>query len=152
MGLKLEIDASELEKAARDLGAIEIRASDIREAGEGIRLIMQEDTDFRFQNAPATETGGQVYGGVRWAELSESYLANNPRRLGGQILRDTGELQQSLTASGHPYNVYNVAKDSLVFGTALAKAGRLQRKRAFLFWHPTLLEKVARFLVNYIGG
>ena len=106
MGIKLEIDAAELASITNQLNGIKVRAGDISNASVGIRLILQEDVDFRFQTAPATETGGAVYGGVQWRSLSESYLAQNPRRFGGQILRDTGELQQSLTSEGHPYNIY----------------------------------------------
>jgi hypothetical protein len=152
MGLKLSIDIGDLEKANDSLKSLSIKASDIRDAGDGIRLIIQQDVDFRFHNAPGTEEGGEVYGGVNWRSLGESYLAQNPRRLGGQILRDTGELMQSLTAQGHPYNVFEAGNSEIVFGTALAKASRLQRDRPFIFWHPILLEKVAQYLANWLGG
>ena len=59
---------------------------------------------------------------------------------------------QSLTNEGSPYNVFEVGESYLVFGTNLAKAGRLQQQRPFLFWHASLLEKVAAFLANYLGG
>ena len=114
--------------------------------------MMQEDVDTRFANAPAVEVGGEVYGGVQWRSLSESYLVQNPRRFGGQILRDTGELQQSLTSEGHPYGVFEVSETEIVFGTALGKASRLQRDRPFIFWHPILLEKIADYLIRWIGG
>lgn len=152
MGLKLTIDSRELQKIVDRYREMKLRVEDIREASPGIRLLLQEDADDRFESSPPVETGGNVSGGAYWAGLSEEYLGANPRRLGGQILRDTGELQQSLTSEGHPYNVFGVDNESIVFGTALAKAERLQKKRKFLFWHDALLEKVAIFLINYYSG
>lgn len=153
MGLKQEIDFSDLATAVERLENISIKASDIRgQAADGIRLILQEDVDLRFESSPLTETGGIVYGGVQWASLSEAYMAANPRRYGGQILRDTGELQQSFTAYGSPYQIYDVAESYLVFGSALAKASKLHRKRPIVFWHNLLLEKIATFLVNYLAS
>lgn len=152
MGISFEIDTKELQKVTDRLHNIKLRAEDIKEASPAIRLLMQQDADLRFQSAPAVETGGEVYGGVQWRELSESYLAANPRRVGGQILRDTGELQQSLTVEGSPYGIFEATDSEIVFGTALVKAGKLQRDRAFLFWHPILLEKVSSYLVQWIAG
>ena len=127
MGIKLSIDSSEINKEIKRIA--------------GFKL-----------NAPSVESGGEVLGGVQWRSLSESYLVQNPRRYGGQILRDTGELQQSLTAEGHPYGVFEVTESQIVFGTALTKASRLQRDRPFIFWHPILLEKIANYLVNWVSG
>lgn len=152
MGLTLSINTTEIQKASEALNGIKLRAEDITGAAPAIRLLMQQDADLRFQSAPAVETGGVVYGGVEWRELSESYLIANPHRLGGQILRDTGELQQSLTTDGHPFSVFEATDSEIVFGTALAKAGRLQRDRPFLFWHPILIEKVANYLAEWIAS
>lgn len=152
MGLTLEINTREIQKATLTLQGIRLRAEDIRGAGDGIRLILQQDVDDRFLAAPATETGGGVLGGERWEALSEAYLVARPERLGGQILRDTGELMQSMTASGSPYQVFSITEAELVFGTALIKALGLQRLRPFLFWHPQLIQKVAEYLAGYIGG
>jgi hypothetical protein len=152
VGLKVVVESQDISRVAEELHGIQLRAQDIRAAGAPIRLLLQQDADLRFQSSPATETGGEVYGGVEWKALSESYLAQNPQRFGGQILRDTGELQQSLTAEGHPFSVFSVSESELVFGTALAKAGRLQRDRPFLFWHTLLLEKIADYLAGYVAG
>lgn len=152
MGIKLEIDTQELNKITQRLGAIKLKASDIRAASNGIRLVLQEDVDLRFQNAPSTNTGGKVYGGAYWSELSETYLRQKPYRRDGQLLRDTGELLQSMTVDGHPYNIFSATNSEIVFGTALAKARKLQRTRPFIFWHPILVEKVANFLVNYLNN
>lgn len=152
MGLTLEINTKDLQRASEQLQGIKLRAEDISKAGNAIRLLIQEDVDLRFQSAPSTESGGEVLGGEYWEALSNEYLLARPIRRGGQILRDTGELLQSMTASGNPYEVFTVTNNELVFGTALAKASRLQRDRPFLFWHPVLLEKVANYLAGYIGG
>jgi hypothetical protein len=151
MGLKLSIDNSEIINVTEKLVGIKLKSQDISDLSPLIRLAIQEDVDFRFQNAPSVETGGEVWGGEYWRELSADYLAANPIRLGGQILRDTGELQQSLTSEGHPYNVFEVTNSEVVFGTALLKASRLQRDRPFIFWHPKLLEKIATLLVEYLN-
>lgn len=152
MGLTLEINTSDLQKATDQLNGIKIRSQDLQGAGQGIRLLIQEDVDLRFQSSPATESGGEVFGGEFWEALSDEYLLLRPDRRNGQILRDTGELLQSMTAAGSPYEVFAVTENELVFGTALAKASGLQAKRPFLFWHPILLEKVANYVANYIGG
>lgn len=152
MGIKQEIDVSELVESVKRLAEIEIKASDIRgEAANGIRLIMQQDVDIRFESSPPTESGGIVYGGVEWSSLSEAYMMNNPRRYGGQVLRDTGELQQSFTNEGSPYQIFDVGESFLVFGSALGKASRLQKRRPIVFWHTELIEKVAGFLANYLS-
>jgi hypothetical protein len=148
--LKFEIDTTEISKITEKLTSIQFKASDLQPASGGIKLIIQEDVDFRFQNAPATVTGGESWGGEYWDKLSDRYLEGHPYRLGGQILRDTGELQQSLTIEGHPYETWSVSESELVFGSALAKAGFLQKKRPFIYWHPVLLEKVADFLVKFL--
>lgn len=149
MGLILEVDSSELSRITSRLAGIKVNAQDIRGAATGIKLILQEDVDLRFQNAPRTMTGGKVYGGGEWRELSEAYLKQKPYRRDGQLLRDTGELLQSLTIEGHPYNIFEATDSSIVFGTALEKGERLNRDRPFLFWHSILLEKIATFIINY---
>lgn len=152
MGIKLSIDSSEINKEVNRIAGFKLKAQDIVSAAPAIRLLIQEDVDTRFNSAPLTEVGGEVYGGVQWRSLSESYLVQNPKRFGGQILRDTGELQQSLTAEGSPYGVFEVTDSEIVFGTSLVKASRLQRDRPFIFWHPILLEKIANYLINWIVG
>lgn len=151
LGIKLSIDSSEINKEIKRIAGFKLKAKDIAQAAPAIRLMMQEDVDTRFANAPRTEVGGEVWGGVQWRSLSESYLVQNPKRFGGQILRDTGELQQSLTSEGHPYGVFEVSETEIIFGTALGKASRLQRDRPFIFWHPILLEKIADYLIRWIG-
>jgi len=152
VGLLLEIDFTDLNRFAQRIGNVTIRAQDIRYAAEGIRIRIQIDVDNRFLNAPATTTGGTVPGGAYWVELSEAYLNDNQRRLDGQILRDTGELQQSLTDRASPYNIFEVSPQEFVFGTALLKAAYLNQYREFLFWHPTLLNEIAQYIIDSVSG
>lgn len=150
MGLQLEINSSDIQKAVKEINNIKVNSQDITNALAGIRLILQQDVDLRFMTAPATETGGQVYGGESWEALSDAYLIARPERRNGQILRDTGELMQSMTSSGSPYGIWSTTTDGFVFGTALSKAEDLQKKRPFLFWHSLLIQKVAQYLANYL--
>ena len=146
--MKIDLDLSELQKVTDKLNDLQINAEQFNQAAQGIRLILQADVDQRFQSSPNTETGGQVWGGEQWSPLSRAYLGSHPRRINGQILRDTGELQQSFTAEG--VSVFEVGDRELVFGSALPKASRLNRDRPIVFWHPVLIEKVADFLVKFI--
>jgi len=146
--VKFDLDLSELENINDRLKDLQLKAEDFDAAAPGIRLLLQEDVDLRFQSSPNTETGGDVWGGEKWAPLSRVYLASHPYRLNGQILRDTGELQQSFTAEGS----YEIEGKSIVFGSALPKAGHLARKRPIVFWHPVLLEKVADYLTRYMSA
>ena len=149
MGIKQEIDFSELAKTVELLANIKVKAGDLRSgAAEGIRLILQQDVDIRFESSPPTQTGGIVYGGVEWTSLSEAYMRAHPRRRSGQVLRDTGELQQSFTSEA---SIYDVGESYLVFGSALAKAGKLQQRRPIVFWHGELLEKIAEYLAGYLA-
>lgn len=118
--------------------------SDFRKKAAAIRQVLVADVDERFNSSPRVRSGGIVYGGVTWPVLSDRYLAANPRREGGQILRDTGELLNSFTGEGA---IYNVGKNEIEFGTALPKARGLQRKRPMLFIHGELLEEVETTLL-----
>lgn len=119
--------------------------SDFRKRRAIIGQILVADVDERFNSAPRVRAGGVVYGGAMWPALSDPYLVANPRREGGQILRDTGELQQSFTGDG---KIYNVARNEIEFGTALPKARGLQRKRPMLFIHGELLEEIEAALLE----
>ena len=116
--LGVELNSNELNGIVRALNAV---AVDIGQPAiaQQIRQTVLADIDERFDSAPGVESGGVVYGGVYWPPLSESYLAKNPRRFGGQILRDTGELQQSFTANGA---VFEANFQEVVVGTSLPKA------------------------------
>lgn len=118
-------------------------------AGRDILLLIQADVDERFAGAPAVESGGLVYGGVMWKPVSPEYLESNPRRAGGQLLRDTGELLQSFTAGGAG-NISERNPQEVTFGSALPKARGLNRDRPLLVVHDELLDNVEVLLVNHL--
>ena len=110
-----------------------------------IGLAAQADTDRRFDSSPPVETGGPVSGGINWPALTEGYLASRPERLGGQIYRDTGELQQS-------FQILRQSQDEIVYGSNLTKAGRLQELRPIVFAHPALVQTVENIMVAHLVG
>ena len=116
--LGIEIDQQELAALNRLLSTIAIDIGEPAVARE-IRQVVLADVDERFSQAPSVETGGVVYGGVYWPPLSDGYLVQRPERAGGQLLRDTGELQQSFTANGA---VFQSSQNEVIVGTALPKA------------------------------
>jgi len=140
-----------LKQAIAKLGAMTGRATNITPIARDILLIAQADVDQRFNTAPRAETGGQTYGGVFWAPLTQPYLNRNPRRAGGQILRDTGELQQSYGIGGAG-NVAIARPDQIVFGSALPKARGLGNKRPQVYLHPELIRTVKNAVELYVGG
>ena len=146
--MQTSLDISELSKLNSTIDNLKLKPDQIAQAAPGIRLILQADVDRRFQTSPLVETGGTVWGDAEWNPLSTRYLRARPIRIGGQILRDTGELQQSFTAEG---SVWEVSGETLVFGSALPKAGRLNRDRPIVFWHPYLVGQVAEYLSKWLA-
>jgi hypothetical protein len=119
---------------------------DIAELAADLYLLAQADVDERFRTAPNVRTGGVVYGGAMWPALSEPYLKQNPRREGGQQLRDEGELLNSFQV-GNGENLAESSPNTVMFGSALPKARGLQEKRSMLFIH----DEFADIVVNAIA-
>lgn len=142
--MQTSIDFSELSRLNSTIDNLKLKPEQLTQAAPSIRLIIQADVDQRFQSAPLVETGGTVWGDAYWKPVTPEYLEYHPRRIGGQLLQDTGELQQSFTAEGT--SVYEVSGDEFVFGSALPKAARLNRDRPIIFWHPRLVQQVAEYL------
>jgi hypothetical protein len=142
--MQTSLDISELSRISSTIENLQLKPEQLAQAAPKIRLIIQADVDQRFQSAPLTETGGTVWGDAYWKPVQPEYLEYHPRRIGGQLLRDTGELQQSFTAEGT--SISEVSGDEFVFGSALPKASRLHRDRPLVFWHPRLIEQVAEYL------
>lgn len=105
-------------------------------------LIIQSEVDQVFDSAPSGSSGGSVYGGATWPSLTEAYMKRRPDRASGQLLRDTGELLQSLAVGGSG-NILQADAESITFGTALPKAAGLRHKREFLFITDTMVELIA---------
>ena len=123
---------------------------DFKELATDLYLVAQADVDERFNRAPAVRSGGVVYGGEVWPALSEPYLKANPRREGGQILRDEGELLNSFQV-GDAFNTAEVTADTLTFGSALPKARGLQEKRPMLFIHDELADTVLNVIAERVS-
>lgn len=119
--------------------------------GRDILLAVAADVDQRFLTAPGTGQGGAVWGGQTWPQLSAAYLNRNPRRVGGQLLRDTGELQQSYGLGGTG-NIAIQRPDQIIFGSALPKARGLGNKRPQVFAHPALMEVVGSIIEAHLTG
>lgn len=142
----IEVSQSDLQAA---IAAIVVLSHpiDLRETAEDIYLAAQADVDERFRSAPPVRSGGVVFGGVNWPALSEPYLKANPRREGGQILRDEGELLNSFQI-GSSVNVAEAQPNKVIFGSALPKARGLQKDRPMLF----VSEELADVVVNIIAA
>ena len=147
--LGIQIDAKELAGVIRQLDRAKINIGEPAIARE-IRQVVLADVDERFATAPSVESGGVVYGGVYWAPLSPSTLAQRPERSGGQLLRDTGETQQSFTGNGA---VFRSGFNEVIVGTALPKArglhggvfwgiSRPELARPLIFVHDQLADDV----------
>lgn len=141
----VEVSEQELSQAI-DAIVVLSRPIDFRGLAQDIYLVVQADVDERFNSSPAVRSGGVVYGGALWPALSSAYLARNPRREGGQILRDEGELLNSFQV-GDAGNIAEAQSDRAIFGSALPKARGLQEDRPMLFVH----EELANSVLNTIA-
>ncbi len=153
MEVTIKIDG--LKEAIAHLSELGRRTQNVAPIARDIFLLCQADVDERFNRAPRTESGGQTYGGVYWAPLSEKYMNRNPRRRGSQLLRDTGELQQSYGIGGTG-NVALARPDQIVFGSNLPKAGwlanRKGKERPQVYLHPELIGSVRNAVELYVSG
>jgi len=112
---------------------------------------LRQDLRKRFLSSPRVTSGGEVYGGEYWKELSSSYLLQNPHRLGGQIYIDTGRLQESLTLVSHPEQIDNLNETIYEFGTQVPYFDKLQEARPIIFWHPELEEEIKTAVENFMN-
>lgn len=140
-----------LDAAIASLESVGDRIQDVRGMSRDILLAAQADVDARFDSAPPVETGGAVVGGINWPALSGEYLRDNPRRQGGQVLRDYGVLQNSY-GLGQAGNIATVGNDEIVFGSALPKARYLARRRPQVFLHAGLIQTVTNIVEAYALG
>lgn len=152
MAVGIEIDVSGVSETIANLAQIQARAANWGsnpKVALALALAVQEDVDERFRSSPRVESGGQVFGGVTWARLTEAYLKQRPKRRGGQILRDTGKLQQSFQVGGGN-SIFKASGNVVTVGSSLVYANRQHTKRPILFAHPELLLVVKNILQNYI--
>lgn len=149
--MQISITVAGIEAVLAELAAVQQRTGNVTtDLARDTGLIIQAEVDQVFESAPPTESGGTVYGGKTWAKLTDLYLARNPKRIGGQIYRDSGELLGSLAVGGEG-NILQADGDSLTFGSALPKAAGLQDQREFLFPTDAMEENIARLWENYVA-
>lgn len=149
--MRFDIEIKGLDQVISRIDGIRIRANDLSAIARDTALVIQADVDERFDTAPSTTSGGAVYGGLTWEPLTEAYLKRNPRRQGGQLLRDTGELQQSFTI-GNSGNVFQYDNHSVTFGSALPKARGLAKKRPMIVVHDELVDTIQALWREYVFG
>ena len=151
MSLSIQVDQAAAEEVARLIGDVSKRASNLREINIEALQVVQADVDQRFSGAPGVRSTGSVLGGATWPRLTDSYLKSRPIREGGQRLRDTGELLQSLQV-GRGSNTTENNPNGWVFGTSLPKARGLHRKRPILFFYPGLTDNLALLYAAFLTG
>lgn len=155
----ITVEISGITQSLETISGLRNRAANPSGAAQNILLTLASDVDQRFASAPIAEAGGTVLGGEDWPALSPNYLAKNPRRRGGQILRDYGRLLQSL-AIGAQGNISAVRPQEIAYGTQLPKGRGLQDgiprsnvpPRPFLFFHAQLVEQIGLVLQSYLEG
>jgi len=135
--------------ALASIDEIKARSVNLQPVAQAVGLAAQADVDERFNSSPGVRSDGQAYGGVTWERLTDAYLAQNPKREGGQQLRDTGELLNSFTVGGEG-NVLQAGGSEITFGSALPKARGLANKRPLLIVHPDLVEAIAAIFEAYV--
>lgn len=145
-----EIDFAGIEQALAAIAQVQQRAGSVGNAVlRDTGLIIQSEVDQVFATSPSTTSGGTVYGGEVWDRLTDAYLKRRRDRVGGQILRDTGELLNSLAVGGGG-NILQSGGNTVTFGSALPKARGLQRDRPFLFATDTMARIVAKRWELYV--
>lgn len=147
MSIAINIDG--LQQATDQLTGLSRRIVDVTPIARALLLALQADVDERFDSSPSVASGGTVYGGIQWEKLTDSYLKRNPRRQGGQILRDTGELLQSYQV-GQTGNISQVRPTEITFGSALPKARGLANKRPQLIVHDGLIEVLDNIVSRWV--
>lgn len=147
----IQIETTAIVKAVSDWDGLITRSGNLAPAARDVALVCMADVDERFNSAPGVRQSAQVLGGAQWERLSEAYLKSNPRREGGQQLRDTGELAQSFQV-GRRGNIVAGSADTITFGSNLPKARWNNRRRKMVVVHPPLVRQVARVLVLYLRG
>jgi phage gpG-like protein len=113
--------------------------------------VMSEDVRKRFQSSPSTVQGGQVYGGVEWRELSDSYLRSRPDRVAGKVLIDSGQLMNSFQVNSPQLEARFVNQFQFVFGSKVEYANKLQATWPILFVHQELSDQLAEEWIKFLN-
>jgi hypothetical protein len=145
--MKFEIKLEEFEKVEGKLTRFEERlaltkSSDQQALSDSFALIMTEDVRERFMSSPGTTTGGNVYGGVYWRKLSDSYLLRKPERANGKVLIDTTRLMSSFKIDSGELVSEFTDQYTYKFGTQVPYAEKLQKTWPVVVFHQELMVKL----------
>ena len=151
MTLSIQVDPESARLVAELVGGVAARVADLTPINQEALLMVQADVDQRFASAPRVRSTAMVWGGETWPSLSNMYLEDNPRREGGQQLRDTGELLQSFQV-GQRANVTQSDASGWTFGSALPKASELHQDRPLIFFHPQLSDNLVLLYAAFLLG
>lgn len=151
MTLALTIDAQKLKELMESFPKMKKRFEDVSAIERQLADEIRADVDMRFKSSPVVEVGGAVYGGVQWDRLTDYALFMNPRRRGGRILIDTGELYRGAITPGGA-NQTKVKGKEFTFELTDRKAIKNHPKRPILVWHDELLEKVSKVYLKHVVG
>jgi hypothetical protein len=112
---------------------------------------MSEDVRKRFQSSPSTTQGGQVYGGVEWRELSDSYLRSRPDRLTGKVLIDSGQLMNSFQVNSPNLIAKFNNQFSFEFGSKVEYLTKLQPTWPVIFISQPLADELAEEWIKFLN-
>lgn len=118
---------------------------------DGFTRILSEDVRKRFMSSPSTTQGGQVYGDVRWRELSDSYLRSRPDRLTGKVLIDSGQLMNSFQVNSPQLIARFDNQFQFQFGTKVEYAAKLQPTWPIVFMHQELKDELAEEWLKFLN-
>ena len=154
MSTEMSISFSSVGELANFLTEMGNRVADPTALADGLGTIVRDDYRLKFQSAPASETGGSIWGGAFWRPLTEGYLMARPDLRKGRVLIDTGATMRAFTDVNAAGNVSEVEATSdgftMTFGADLPHIPKLQETWAIAFWHPALLERVSSYLATAI--
>lgn len=154
-GLELKIVTSDLKKVFKKWQDLPNRASLSRpEFRNTLKTkfedVFAKDLQQRFLSSPPTTQGGQVYGGVYWRELSDSYLIKRPDRAMGQVLVDTQRLKNSFVVGSSDMISEFPNQNSYKFGSKVPHSVKLNKEWPIVFFHPKLLDDLAKTYVDWL--
>lgn len=152
--MQFEIKLEEFEKLEGKLTRFEerltlIKPVDQQALSDSFALVLTEDVRERFMSSPGTTTGGNVYGGVYWRKLSDSYLLRKPERANGKVLIDTTRLMSSFKIDSPELISEFSDQYTYKFGTQVPYAEKLQKTWPVVVFHQELVTKLRDAYLNW---
>lgn len=143
--MEIKITSTGLDRMTEQIELAQDRIGDLAKVSDQVAQLIRDDINTRFLLSPATATGGMAHGGVEYRKLSNMAFQQNPKRMIGQIHIDSGTLWRGAITPGAK-NIYYTDGDTFFFELTGENVDELQRLRPIVFWHPELLEKVAKLV------